>query len=328
MIAAVVFLFDSTAYVCLKVVVDDFAQIMISKSENQGRGELRSQLTGWLVQGGLYLLERGLKNAIQLIIGQIVSNNACSNKFWLQKALYFVLSVQVIFKFYPRWNDRTGACNEALPGAEWAISILATIAMWLLLPIMLHFLLNTFVYGQVSPKTYMNTMHEDLAIDVSKSGQAPVEIVSPEHAQKRMSRAAMRNAAMTIVAQITSAGKTRVESNMFETQTETYTVDEPNQLELTTVNPIHDDAASKPNMDAYKLETAFTDVYSAASSTSIFSHKPEFWQNFSFRDKGGFINFFVKESQHLRDGQKPTARHWVRGLRRCSARPLPPWSSF
>lgn len=289
-IAVVVLLFDSTAFLCVKLIADDHAGAKTEQSIE--RGELLNKATEWIQLSFLTFLERSFKTVIQLIIGQII-----------------------IFRFYPYWNDVTSVCEEQLPGSERTMQIITSTAMWVLLPVRLHMLLHTFVYGQQAPRNisrYMNlrTLRDTMSsmadqvmaagcccfersmssfLEASLDDENEIEL-DPLGCYACGAAVACKSATECLYS---SRGVSDVEA------TEIELVEQGGECEqgedFTQSNPMHTHGHltrqdSTPDSNA---DTTQTREYVAMTRTGIFLHRPEFWHKFNPGDPEGFVHFFL-----------------------------------
>ena len=132
---AITTLFDSTLYVFLAVAVDDY----LYDPDSNGKSKfIKNKHVELLTKSLLYGVERAFKNVIQLMCSHLVFK-----------------------KFIPAWSSVTFICNQAdgWTDMDKIMAIVSSTAFWIFVPLFLHLLLHSFIYGL--PK-WLNNHDEQL----------------------------------------------------------------------------------------------------------------------------------------------------------------------
>ena len=147
--AFVVILFDSTVYLFLKVSPGDYRHFVASYLHQfLPKRELARIIEHFSIQGLVVVIEKSVKNLLQVMIANLVFSN-----------------------FIPFWSEISPTCQSdfkhgGLPYSESVAAWLSTGIFYLSLPFLLHVLLNTAMYGISRPPRRTEVLEQDVHVQV------------------------------------------------------------------------------------------------------------------------------------------------------------------
>ena len=148
-VSAVVVLFDSMAYVFFKVAPRYYKhQSSVYLHKLIPIHPIAARFVEEKIILGVVLgVERSLKNVFQVLLSKLT-------------IAQFTFMRNPLVRPFPAWGGQIGvrdpgvtlACEQYFPGSESVSVFVSSIGFWMLVPMALHLLFNTFMYGLAPPQ--------------------------------------------------------------------------------------------------------------------------------------------------------------------------------
>jgi hypothetical protein len=238
-VAIVVVLFDSSAFVFLKVSPGDYRHFVpIFMHQFLPKKEMARVFEHFSIQGLRMVMENGFKSVLQVVIANLVFAN-----------------------FIPYWNKISNKCQSSYkdggaPYSETVAAWLSSILFYVALPFLVHLLLNTVAYGLARPLSRKELQVEEAAaIEAAAKGERAEGRNITRHRATRQTLHTRRKAR---VGASTNDSSVHEEKNTFVMFNREFTI--------------------RKHASLFRLTAAKAGIQDPEAIREVFLHDPRFWQ--------------------------------------------------